>query len=67
MKSIAIDADSVGGATALRDTLAVGHYKPINSDRYVNDCHEFVFHFTPAGDTASTASPSGCPIRTSPT
>ena len=31
--------------------LAVGHYKPINSDRFLNDCHEFIFHFTPHGAT----------------
>jgi len=29
----------------------IGHYKPINSDRFVNDCHEYVFHLTPNGDT----------------
>jgi site-specific DNA-methyltransferase (adenine-specific) len=29
----------------------VGHSPPINSDRFLNDCHEFVFHFTPGGDT----------------
>ena len=27
-----------------------GHFKPINSKRYVNDCHEYVFHFTRNGD-----------------
>lgn len=26
-----------------------GHFKPINSQRFVNDCHEYVFHFTPEG------------------
>lgn len=31
--------------------LAVGHYKPINSDRFLNDCHEFVFHFSPNAAT----------------
>jgi site-specific DNA-methyltransferase (adenine-specific) len=41
IKSIAID----------RENLAVGHYKPINSKRFVHDCHEFVFHFTPGGET----------------
>jgi site-specific DNA-methyltransferase (adenine-specific) len=51
IKSIAIDKDAVGGAAALDRDLAVGHYKPINSRRFVNDCHEFVFHFTPAGTT----------------
>ena len=30
---------------------SVGHFKPINSKRYVTDCHEYVFHFTPAGNT----------------
>jgi site-specific DNA-methyltransferase (adenine-specific) len=28
-----------------------GHYKPINSERFVNDCHEFIFHLTPTGHT----------------
>jgi site-specific DNA-methyltransferase (adenine-specific) len=26
-----------------------GHFKPINSARFLNDCHEYVFHFTKAG------------------
>lgn len=46
VKSIAIDADAVGNGSGLRKTLAVGHYKPINSPRFVNDCHEFIFHFS---------------------
>jgi site-specific DNA-methyltransferase (adenine-specific) len=41
VKSIAID----------KEELAVGHYKPINSKRFLHDCHEFVFHFTPGGRT----------------
>ena len=51
IKSIAIDKDAAGAAAALDKDLAVGHYKPINSARFLNDCHEFVFHFTPAGRT----------------
>jgi hypothetical protein len=27
----------------------VGHDKPINSRRFLHDCHEFVFHVTPEG------------------
>jgi len=23
-----------------------GHFKPISSNRFVNDCHEYIFHFT---------------------
>jgi len=26
-----------------------GHFKPINSKRFLNDCHEWVFHFTKNG------------------
>jgi len=26
-----------------------GHFKPINSQRFLNDCHEYVFHFTKSG------------------
>lgn len=51
IKSIAIEKDAAGARVGLDDDLAVGHYKPINSDRFVNDCHEFVFHFTPDGRT----------------
>ncbi len=51
IKSIAIEKDAAGAAAALEKDLAVGHYKPINSIRFLNDCHEFVFHFTPAGRT----------------
>jgi len=29
--------------------MSYGHFKPINSPRFVNDCHEYVFHFTPEG------------------
>lgn len=32
------------------EPVSVGHFKPINSKRYVNDCHEYVFHFTKTGD-----------------
>jgi site-specific DNA-methyltransferase (adenine-specific) len=27
-----------------------GHYKPLNSKRFVNDCWEYVFHLTKGGD-----------------
>ena len=51
VKSIAIDREAAGARAGLVDDLAVGHYKPINSNRFLNDCHEFVFHFTPEGTT----------------
>jgi len=51
IKSIAIEREAAGAAVSLDRDIAVGHYKPINSDRFVNDCHEFIFHFTPKGRT----------------
>lgn len=51
IKSIAIERTSAGATSGLTKDLAVGHYKPINSDRFLNDCHEFIFHLTPLGST----------------
>jgi site-specific DNA-methyltransferase (adenine-specific) len=51
IKSIAIEKALAGARANLDDDLAVGHYKPINSRRFVHDCHEFVFHFSASGET----------------
>jgi site-specific DNA-methyltransferase (adenine-specific) len=51
IKSIAIDREAAGASTNLGRDIAVGHYKPINSPRFLNDCHEFIFHFTRDGRT----------------
>lgn len=29
--------------------ISAGHFKPINSERFVTDCHEYIFHFTKSG------------------
>jgi site-specific DNA-methyltransferase (adenine-specific) len=34
------------------ELVSRGHFKPINSPRYLNDCHEYIFHLTPEGHTA---------------
>lgn len=41
IKSISLESDG--------ETITKGHFKPINSPRYVNDCHEFIFHLTKSG------------------
>src|SRR5918993_3594720 len=63
IKSITIDRESAGAAAGLARDLAVGHYKPINSDRFVNDCHEFIFHFTPTGRTPLDRKAIGVPYQ----
>jgi site-specific DNA-methyltransferase (adenine-specific) len=42
VKSIAIENDSYGK----KESCIVGHYKPINSKRFLNDTHEYIFHLT---------------------
>jgi site-specific DNA-methyltransferase (adenine-specific) len=51
IKSIAIEKALAGARAGLSDDLSVGHYKPINSRRFLHDSHEFVFHFSPGGAT----------------
>jgi site-specific DNA-methyltransferase (adenine-specific) len=63
IKSIAIERELAGAAAGLERDLAVGHYKPINSDRFLNDCHEFMFHFTPSGSTTLDRLALGVPYQ----
>jgi site-specific DNA-methyltransferase (adenine-specific) len=63
VKSIAIGKEAIGAATGVRAGLAVGHYKPINSERFLNDCHEFVFHFSPLGRTPLDRLALGVPYQ----
>ena len=51
IKSIAIEKSAAGGRAGLQQDLAVGHYKPINSKRFLHDCQEFIFHFSPEART----------------
>jgi len=50
IKSIAIQKEDVGDYPGIANNVSVGHYKPINSSRFVNDCHEYIFHLTKRGD-----------------
>jgi site-specific DNA-methyltransferase (adenine-specific) len=52
IKSIAIPKADVGHYKAISDDIAVGHYQPVNSPRYLSNCHEYIFHFTKTGDVA---------------
>ena len=50
IKSIAIEKADVGNYPNLLDDIVVGHYKPVNSPRFLNDCQEYVFHLTKTGE-----------------
>ena len=49
IKSIAIPKADVGKYPGITDDIAVGHYQPVNSTRYLSNCHEYIFHFTKTG------------------
>ena len=40
-----------------------GHFKPINSKRFLNDCHEYVFHFTTFGHVELNRMALGVPYQ----
>ena len=63
VKSIAIDREAMGAGSSIEQDVAVGHYKPINSERFVNDCHEFIFHFSPNGRTRLDRRAVGVPYQ----
>lgn len=56
IKSISIE-------TRAGEQLSAGHFKPINSKRFVNDCHEYIFHLTKAGDVPLDRRAAGVPYQ----
>jgi len=63
IKSIAIPKEDVGNYPNVKDDIAVGHYKPINSRRYHHDCHEYIWHFTKTGDVELDKISVGVPYQ----
>lgn len=59
IKSIYVENESYGH----KQSMNVGHYKPINSNRFVNDTHEYVFHFTKSGKVAIDRLAIGVPYK----
>jgi len=51
IKSIAIDTAETRTSASDREgeIKTFGHFKPISSKRFLNDCHEYIFHFTKTG------------------
>lgn len=52
---------SISVETRDGETLSVGHFKPVNSGRFLNDCHEFVFHLTKTGNVGINRLALGVP------
>lgn len=54
VKSITIE-------TRANEQISAGHFKPINSQRFVNDCHEYIFHLTKTGSVPLDRRAAGVP------
>ena len=63
VKSIAINKADVGNYPNITGDIAVGHYKPITSGRFLNDCHEYIFHFTKTGSVPLDRLAVGVPYQ----
>jgi site-specific DNA-methyltransferase (adenine-specific) len=63
IKSIAIDKENVGNYPGITQDVSVGHFKPINSPRFVNDQHEYIFHLTKRGDVKLDRLAIGVPYQ----
>ena len=63
IKSIAISQEDVGKYPQIRGDIAVGHFKPINSKRFLNRCHEYIFQFTKDGNVTLDKSAVGVPYQ----
>ncbi len=63
VKSIAINKQDVGKYPNIVDDVAVGHFKPVTSDRFLNDCHEYIFHFSKEGKSKIDKLSVGVPYQ----
>ena len=63
VKSIAISKEDVGKASGVLEDIAVGHYKPIVSNRFLHACSEFIFHFSKSGAVKLDRLANGVPYQ----
>lgn len=50
IKSISIEKEDMANTNPLcSEGFSIGHYKPIRSNRFLTNIHEYVFHFTKSG------------------
>jgi site-specific DNA-methyltransferase (adenine-specific) len=63
VKSIAIQKQDVGDYPNILGDIAVGHYKPINSPRFLHDCVEPIYHLTKHGDVELDRLAIGVPYQ----
>ena len=65
IKSIAIESDDLArnGFFSPSESVSIGHFKPISSRRFMNDFHEYIFHFTKDGNVKLDKLAIGVPYQ----
>lgn len=63
VKSIAISKEDVGDYPNILADVAPGHFKPIVSKRFLNNCHEYIFHLTKTSDVTLDKLSIGVPYQ----
>ncbi len=63
VKSIALPQEDTGNYPNIQGDIAVGHFKPVNSNRFVNRCHEYIFQFTKNGNVELDKLAVGIPYQ----
>lgn len=63
VKSIAIEPQDLPRVLSAGEPVTFGHYQPISGSRYLNHCHEYVFHFTRTGRVELDRLDVGVPYR----
>src|SRR5438105_10985058 len=63
IKSIAISKNDAGAYPNITGDIAVGHFKPVPGNRFLNDCHEYIFHFTKNGNVKLDKLAVGVPYQ----
>lgn len=63
IKSISVSKADVGAYPGITQDVSIGHYKPIRSPRFLNDCHEYIFHLTKTGSVPLDRLAIGVPYQ----
>jgi site-specific DNA-methyltransferase (adenine-specific) len=65
IKSVSIEKEDLAKTWPFSPTknVSIGHFKPIISKRFLNDFHEYIFHFTRGGDVKLDKLAIGVPYQ----
>ncbi len=63
VKSIAISKNDMGNYPNVLGDISVGHYKPVGGRRFLNQSHEYIFHFTKTGKVPLNRLAIGVPYQ----